>query len=75
MWHHDQLTDAALRALIRNRRITLGGNRRLRIYGTLRCGSGKRMLRSNRVFFADRRAAERAGYRPCGNCLHRVQHS
>jgi methylphosphotriester-DNA--protein-cysteine methyltransferase len=52
----------------------LGGNRRSRIYGRLDCPSALRALRQggyvqHRVFFADRAAAEAAGYRPCGTCL------
>ncbi|MBS1583100.1 MAG: metal-binding protein [Bacteroidetes bacterium] len=73
MWRHDDLADADLRALIRAGRITLGGHARLRIYGRLGCGSGKRMLRRNRVFFTDREEARRAGFRPCGNCLRSMR--
>ena len=54
---------------------TLGGNRRTKVYGTLRpCRSAQRALDrgtylANRVFFADEAAAIAAGYRPCGACL------
>jgi hypothetical protein len=52
---------------------TLGGNRALRIYGRLNCGSAISALPKgyarHRVFFADEAAAIAAGYRPCGNCL------
>ncbi len=52
---------------------TLGGNRKLRIYGRLDCGSAVRALpkgyAQQRVFFADEAAAIAAGYRPCGTCL------
>jgi hypothetical protein len=51
----------------------LGGNRRLRIYGRLDCGSALAALprgyAQHRVFFADEVAAIAAGYRPCGNCM------
>ncbi len=56
-------------ALYRKRLITLGGNRKLKIYGTLRCSSGRKMQAVNRVFFRDEAAALAAGYRPCGHCL------
>ena len=69
MLFHNDLSDAELHRLIRRRVITLGGNRRLKIYGTLHCSSGKRMKRSNRIFFTDEAAARAAGYRPCGHCM------
>lgn len=68
--HHD-LTDAEFRRLYREGAIVLAGNRRLRIFGTLRCTSGQRMLRRNRVFFASEQEAWDAGYRPCGHCLRK----
>jgi len=58
-----------LRVLIRNGHITLGGNKRLKIYGTLSCSSGKRMKAENRVFFETEQEAIKAGYRPCGHCM------
>jgi methylphosphotriester-DNA--protein-cysteine methyltransferase len=52
---------------------TLGGNSRLRIYGTLDCWSARRALGKGyakiRVFFADEATAIAAGYRPCGHCM------
>ncbi|CAL8980965.1 hypothetical protein RHODGE_RHODGE_01237 [Rhodoplanes serenus] len=53
---------------------TLGGNRRLRIYGRLDCPSALRWIAKghyvkNRVFFADGATAVAAGYRPCAICL------
>jgi hypothetical protein len=53
---------------------TLGGNKRLRIYGKLDCPSALRWLekghyRQHRVFFKDEPTAQQAGYRPCGVCL------
>lgn len=65
-------------AMARNRQIcrlrqegqlTLGGNRRLKIYGLLSCRSGKRMLTTNRVFFSGEAEAKAYGYRPCGHCM------
>jgi len=58
---------------IRAGEITLGGNRLLKIYGTLNCASGKRMKLANRVFFKDETEAVQAGYRPCGHCM-RIQY-
>ncbi len=54
---------------IRSGEISLGGNRRLKIYGTLNCRSGRKMKTENRVFFRDEAEAQSAGYRPCGHCL------
>ncbi len=58
-----------LRKLIRQNKIGLGGNRKLKIYGSLQCSSGKRMLRENRVFFQSETEAIAHGFRPCGHCL------
>ncbi|MCF0069919.1 metal-binding protein [Dyadobacter sp. CY261] len=62
-------TSRKLKGMIDNGEIRMAGNRNLKIYGQLSCGSGKRMKRSNRVFFADERDALSHGYRPCGHCL------
>ena len=53
---------------------TLGGHRRLKIYGRLDCPSALRAIARggyvrHRVFFADEAAAVSAGYRPCARCL------
>ena len=66
---HDEITDAALRSSIKRKGIDLGGNRKLKIYGTLSCASGKRMKWENRVFFCSEAEAIENGYRPCGNCM------
>ena len=55
--------------LIKAGKITLAGNARLKIYGTLKCGAGKRMKGMNRVFFTTAAEAVSKGYRPCGHCL------
>ena len=54
----------------------LGGNARGKIYGTLDCPKALGALAKKnspykrfRVFFANRKAAKAAGYRPCGICL------
>jgi methylphosphotriester-DNA--protein-cysteine methyltransferase len=54
---------------------TLGGNRRLKIYGRLDCPSALRAIKRggpyarHRVFFADEASAIAAGFRPCGICM------
>lgn len=53
---------------------TLGGHRRLKIYGRLNCPSALSWIArghyvKHRVFFADEKTAIAAGYRPCGRCL------
>ncbi|EHQ27121.1 Ada metal-binding domain-containing protein [Mucilaginibacter paludis] len=58
-----------LKMLIDAGMITLGGNRKLKIYGKLNCKSGKRMKAANRVFFSSEVEAVCAGYRPCGHCM------
>jgi len=60
-----------LRPLILTGQVTFGGNRQLKIYGTLSCRSGRRMKAANRVFFATEQEAVDAGYRPCGHCLRK----
>ncbi|HEX5655090.1 MAG TPA: Ada metal-binding domain-containing protein [Chitinophagaceae bacterium] len=69
MTRHIAISEELLRQLIRNREINWAGNRVLKIYGTLRCGSGKRMKKENRVFFKSTTEAVGAGFRPCGHCL------
>lgn len=65
---HSDLEDILLRRLIRQHRLVLGGNRKLKIYGSLTCTSGKRMKKENRVFFASEEEALHLGFRPCGHC-------
>ena len=69
MIEHIALTDTEVFALIRHGKITLAGNRRLKIYGRLDCASGRRMKRENRIFFTSDEEAQRLGYRPCGHCM------
>lgn len=59
----------AIQKLIVNGEISHGGNKKLKIYGTLKCKAGKRMKPQNRVFFASEQEAAEAGYRPCGLCM------
>lgn len=58
-----------LSALIRRGEIVLAGNKRLKIYGRLRCASGKRMRKENRIFFKSEMEAIENGFRPCGHCM------
>ena len=66
---HNEISDSDLRNKIKNGEICFGGNQKLKIYGTLKCGSGKRMKRENRVFFISEKEAIQIGFRPCGHCM------
>jgi methylphosphotriester-DNA--protein-cysteine methyltransferase len=66
---HDLLSDKEVRNSIRKRIIRFGGNRILKIYGSLNCKSGKKMKRENRIFFLSSSEAKSLGYRPCGHCM------
>ncbi len=53
---------------------TLGGNKKLKIYGKLDCKSAfnwisKGKYVKNRVFFESEKIAKEAGYRPCAICM------
>lgn len=65
----DHLQVKSLFRLIRAGKIRYAGNKRLKIYGTLHCSSGKRMKKENRVFFTNEKEAARLGFRPCGHCM------
>jgi methylphosphotriester-DNA--protein-cysteine methyltransferase len=69
MIQHSELSKQELMSLIRNGKIVLGGNKQLKIYGSLSCKSGKRMKKENRVFFSSEDEAISHGYRPCGQCM------
>jgi methylphosphotriester-DNA--protein-cysteine methyltransferase len=69
MWNHESLTHKEVKSRLKNREIKLAGNRKLKIYGSLSCASGKRMKKENRVFFKNKTEAIQLGFRPCGNCL------
>jgi methylphosphotriester-DNA--protein-cysteine methyltransferase len=69
MLHHIELTKRELKSLIDNSTVKFGGNKLLRIYGTLSCSSGKRMKKENRLFFQSESEAIDKGYRPCGHCM------
>lgn len=66
---HSQLTDMELKSKIRHNQIALGGNSKIKIYGTLHCGSGKRLKKENRVFFSSEDEAIQNNFRPCGHCM------
>ncbi|HEY9009064.1 MAG TPA: Ada metal-binding domain-containing protein [Ohtaekwangia sp.] len=72
MIRHIYLTDKALWLKILRLTITLAGNNRLKIYGTLRCHSGKRMKKETRVFFLNDAEAIQQGFRPCAHCMPRA---
>lgn len=69
MIQHSKITDFELPNKIKNDEICFGGNQKLKIYGTLKCSSGKRMKRENRVFFCSEEEAKTNGFRPCGHCM------
>lgn len=53
---------------------TIGGHKKLKIYGKLDCPSALRHIANGnyvkyRVFFADEDTAITAGFRPCGICM------
>ena len=69
MIHDIEITKRKLKLLIDSGEIKLGGNKSLKIYGTLSCKSGNRMKKENRVFFRSGEEAIAEGYRPCGHCM------
>ncbi len=58
-----------INAMVNNGLIKLAGNKKLKIYGTLSCQSGKKMLDQNRIFFSSEEEALQQGFRPCGHCM------
>ncbi len=66
---HEDLNKQNLFNHLKNKSITLAGNKKLKIYGTLQCSSGKRMKKKNRVSFRTETEAIHLGFRPCGHCL------
>jgi methylphosphotriester-DNA--protein-cysteine methyltransferase len=69
MFAHKDLASSNLFNQLKNKLILFAGNRKLKIYGTLHCISGKRMKKENRVFFKNETEAISIGFRPCGHCL------
>ncbi|WP_412467734.1 Ada metal-binding domain-containing protein [Pedobacter sp. KLB.chiD] len=72
MIKHINISTEAFKKYFKNKDICLGGNARLKIYGLLKCRSGKRMKKENRVFFRSEKEAINMGYRPCGHCLKTI---
>lgn len=66
---HTTISGTALRTLIRQGAILYAGHKQLKVYGLLRCRSGKRMKTGNRVFFCSAQEAISNGFRPCGHCM------
>ena len=69
-----KLIDSTGKEYLSNNPGTLGGNKKLKIYGRLDCPSAKRWIEkgyyiSNRVFFENEEIAIAAGYRPCAVCM------
>lgn len=69
MIKHIAVSDIRLRQLIKDHKIRFGGNQKLKIYGTLKCRSGRLMKKENRVFFVSEIEAIQHCYRPCGHCM------
>lgn len=69
MISHKDVSNAEVIRLFKQKKIMFGGNKKLKIYGTMHCRSGKTMNRDNRVFFANAGEAISLGYRPCGKCM------
>jgi methylphosphotriester-DNA--protein-cysteine methyltransferase len=69
MIKHSEISNIELHNKIRQKEILIGGNIKLKIYGTLYCLSGKRMKKETRVFFSLETEAIEKGYRPCGHCM------
>jgi len=70
MINHIDINSQRLFAKIKNKQIALAGNKKLKIYGTLNCTSGKRMKKENRVFFISEQEVLENEYRPCGHCMN-----
>jgi methylphosphotriester-DNA--protein-cysteine methyltransferase len=71
MYHHLELKTEVFIRKLRSRSIQFAGNLKLKIFGQLSCDSGKRMKKSNRVFFETEAEAISMGFRPCGHCLRK----
>lgn len=69
MIKHLDINDLDVRSKIKLSKICFGGNKKLKIYGTLQCKSGKRLKKENRIFFSSENEAIENGFRPCGHCI------
>lgn len=73
MIHHKHLTDSKLKQLIKNKEIQYAGWLKGKIFGHLKCTSGKmKMSRETRVFFKSIEEAESHGFRPCAKCMKKA---
>jgi len=72
MIKYSKINNIELYAKLKSKQILFAGNQKLKIYGRLDCASGKRMLKSNRVFFSDENEALALQYRPCGHCMRQA---
>ncbi|UBM59509.1 metal-binding protein [Marinilongibacter aquaticus] len=72
MLAHTDIENMMLWQKIRQGELLYAGNKKLKIYGTLRCSSGKRMKKENRVFFKNAAQAKAHGFRPCGHCMRQA---
>lgn len=59
MIQHIELSNFDLRKRIKEREICFGGNKKLKIFGTLKCASGRRMKKENRIFFSTEKEAKK----------------
>ena len=69
-----KLIDASGQEYLSDTKGTLGGHRKLKIYGKLDCKSAAKWIAKGkyveyRVFFKDEATAIAAGYRPCAICM------
>ncbi|TCN60596.1 hypothetical protein EV142_101168 [Flavobacterium circumlabens] len=55
MIQHSKILDSELHHKIKNAEICFGGNQKLKIYGTLKCSSGKRMKRETGFSFVPKK--------------------
>jgi methylphosphotriester-DNA--protein-cysteine methyltransferase len=69
MFYNSTISTKELHHKIHHATICFGGNKQLKIYGTLQCGSGKRLNKANRVFFGSEEEAIQQQFRPCGTCM------
>lgn len=70
----DQLTHREMVVLRAEGKITFGGHRKHKIYGTLECKGAKRWIAKGhyvkqRVFFSSEQEAIDNGFRPCAQCM------
>ena len=70
MIHHNEISDIELKTRMMQNEICCGGNIKLGIHGKMKCSSGKRMKKENRVFFLSEQEPLLQGYRPFGHCMN-----